>query len=204
MHHLMLLTKLEMFFLKSDEHLLKIGKELYEDDTFSDLTFVTEGSTFHGHSSLIFSQLPALAELVCHGCKYGHQKMVIILPGVDPNIMETALMEFYIKGDLTNLGSILNVIDVQTQQNISRISENTNDIDTSMHSDKTFNNTTANTHDFVESELNKFGEHDFESAVNVTDFVNGDGHFDANNSKSHEEFNFNNCILFQEITMAFV
>ena len=82
------MSNFTMFFLKSDEHLFKIWKELYEDDTFSDVTFVTEGSTFHGHSSLIFSQLPGLAELVCHGCKHGHQEMVIILPGVYPNIME--------------------------------------------------------------------------------------------------------------------
>ena len=78
--------------------------------------------------------------------------MLIILPEVDPNIMEAALMEIYIKGDPTNLGSISNVIDVQTQHNMSGILENTNDVETSMSRDKTFNNTTANIQEYVESE----------------------------------------------------
>jgi predicted RNA-binding Zn-ribbon protein involved in translation (DUF1610 family) len=64
-----------------------------------------------------------------------------------------------------------------------------------MSIDKTFDNTAAKRNDYVESELNKFGENDFESAVNVTEFVNDDGNFVDNTSKSHEEFNFNNCIL---------
>ena len=119
------ISNFTIFSLKSDEHLFKIGKELYEDDTFSDVTFVTEGSTFHGHSSLLFSQLPALAELVCHGCKYRHQKMVIILPAVDQNMMEIALMEFYMKSDPTKLGSILNEMVLQTQHSLTEISENT-------------------------------------------------------------------------------
>ena len=38
---------------------------------------------------------------------------------------------------------ILNVIDVQTQHNVSGTSENTNNVDTSMSIDKTFDNTAA-------------------------------------------------------------
>jgi hypothetical protein len=115
--------KCAMFYLKSDEHLFKIVKELYEDNTFSDVTFVTEGSTFHGLSSLLFSQFPALAELMWHDCKYGDQKIVIILPSVEQNMMEIALMEFYMKGDPTKLGYILNGIDVQSQQILTEMSE---------------------------------------------------------------------------------
>ena len=98
-----------MFFLKSDEHLFKIRKELYEDATFSDLTLVADGATFHGHSHLIFQQLPGLARLVCDGCKYAHDKTVIYLPGVKQEFIEIALLEFYIKGDPTKLRSVLNV-----------------------------------------------------------------------------------------------
>jgi hypothetical protein len=186
-----------MFFLKSDEHLFKIGKELYEDDTFSDVTFVAEGSTFHGHSSLLFSQFPALAEMVCHDCKYGHQEIFIILPSVEQNMMEIALMEFYMKVDPTKLGSILNVMDVQAQQILTEMSESTTHLDTYQGSNKTLINMTENTNynpvhndEYDESVISNLDENGFDS-----DFVTEDGKSYSNPSKTCEEFDFNNCIL---------
>ena len=111
---------LKMFFLKSDEHLFKIRKELYEDATFSDLTLVAEGATFHGHSHLILQQVPGLAMLVCDGCKYAHEKTVIYLPGVKQEFIEIALLEFYIKGDPTKLRSVLNVGSEPSEMNTTK------------------------------------------------------------------------------------
>ena len=92
-----------MFSLKSDDHLFQLAKELYEDDNFSDIIFVTDSASFYGHSSLIFQQIPSLSALVCKGCKYSHEKVVIFLPGVSSEFMEIALLEFYLTGDASKL-----------------------------------------------------------------------------------------------------
>jgi hypothetical protein len=111
---------LKMFFLKSDDHLFKVRKELYEDDTNSDLTLVAEGSTFHGHSQLIFHHVPGLSKLVCDGCKNTHEKTVIFLTGVKQEFVEIALLEFYIKGDPTKLRSVLNLGSESSEMNTTK------------------------------------------------------------------------------------
>ena len=94
---------------------MNIGKILYSDEIFSDVILVTDGATFHAHSSLLFSHLPSLTDLLCDGYKYGHHDVVYFLPEVHKTSMELALRDFYIQGNPTKLGIILNVIDVQEQ-----------------------------------------------------------------------------------------
>ena len=122
-----------MFFLKSDDHIFKIQKLLYEDDEYSDLTLVCEGSIFNCHSSLILHQVPALAELLCQGCQAAHMKTVIFLPGVQAELVEVALLEFYIKADPTKLRSVLNVSSVNTQENVVDVSEDTAKLHTKLN-----------------------------------------------------------------------
>ena len=86
-----------MFSLKSDKHLFKMSK----DKQFYDIIFVTNGSSFYGHSGLIFYHIPWLLELVCQGCRTGHQNIVISLYEVKP--------EFYLNGDPYKLKKVLNL-----------------------------------------------------------------------------------------------
>ena len=144
-----------MFYLKSDEHLLKIGKELYQDSIFSDIKFVTDGATFHAHSSLVLSNLPGLADLLCDNCKYGHQDIVIFLPSVHTSSMQLALEEFYVKGDPTKLGVVLNVIDVDIEQNTPDKSENITDDGTDFEFNCAVGNVTDKTSDEEISERGK-------------------------------------------------
>ena len=63
-----------MIYLKYDEHLFNIAKDLYEDDKFSDITFITDNGSFYGHSSLIFQHIPSLSDLVCVAVKQDMRK----------------------------------------------------------------------------------------------------------------------------------
>ena len=114
-----------MFSLKSDEHLLQISEKLYNDEQFSDIQFMTDNGTFHGHSSLIFQHIASLADLVCEVCKAGHEKLVIFLPGISTEWMETAMEAFYLEGNPTKLRSIFVVTNVNTQNETIQISKNT-------------------------------------------------------------------------------
>ena len=98
-----------MIQLKYDEHLLSIKKELLGDKDFSDDVFFTKQGIFHGHFSLILQQIPSLATLVCEACIANHQKIVFFLPEMGPDALSTALLEFYLKGDVDKLESILGV-----------------------------------------------------------------------------------------------
>ena len=44
-----------------------------------------------------------------HATIYSHEKIVIILPGVESEFIEEGLVEFYSKGDLTKLNLLFNV-----------------------------------------------------------------------------------------------
>ena len=114
-----------MIHLNYDEHLTNVTKELYYDEDFSDIFFITEKKTFHGHFSLIFQQIPSLANLVCEGCIASHEKIVIFLPEIGPDVVATALLEFYLKGDVAKLKSVLGVEDVDDQNANIEISEDT-------------------------------------------------------------------------------
>ena len=103
------------FSLRSDGHFAKLANELYEDNTFCDIIFITQNGSLYGHSQLIFQHLPSLADLMCEGCKTGHEKLVIFLPQVRPEVLEIALLEFYLKGDAEKLRDILCVTNVNTQ-----------------------------------------------------------------------------------------
>ena len=98
-----------MFSLKSDEHLFKMSKDLYQDKQFYDLICVTNGSSFYGHSGLIFYHIPWLLDLVYQGCRTGHQNIVVSLSEVKPELMEIALQEFYLNGDPYKLKNVLNL-----------------------------------------------------------------------------------------------
>jgi hypothetical protein len=123
----------KMFYLKSDDHILNIRKLLYEDDEYSDLSLVCEGSTFHCHSSLILQQVPTLTELLCQGCQAGHINIVIFLPGVMAELVEVALLEFYIKSDPTKLRSVLNVSSVTLHGNVIDVSKDTDKLHTQLN-----------------------------------------------------------------------
>ena len=86
--------------LKSSDHFFKLGKELLEDDQFGDIIFQTDTATFYAHSQLVFQPVNYISSLVCDHCRYGQEKIVIILPGVESQFLEIALMEFYLKGNL--------------------------------------------------------------------------------------------------------
>ena len=92
-----------MFSLKSNEHFFRMVKELYEDEVFSDIIFITENGFFYGHSHLIFRHIPTLTDLVCDGCRSGHEKLTIFLPQVRPEFLEIALIDLYCKGDVNSL-----------------------------------------------------------------------------------------------------
>ena len=68
-------------------------KDLLSDIVYSDLVFVAENTSFFGHSSLMFQLLPSLVTLVCEGCKACHEKIVILLPGVSKEILESAFIK---------------------------------------------------------------------------------------------------------------
>ena len=106
-----------MFFLKSDKHLEAVSKELYNDKYFSDIVFIVNKKSFYGHSSLILQHIDSLCDLLCGFCKDGHEQMLIFLPGVEEHFIETALAEFYLRGDPDKLRSILNVKSVKTKRN---------------------------------------------------------------------------------------
>ena len=105
-----------MFFLKSDKHLEAVSKELYNDKYFSDIVFIVKNKSFYGHSSLILQHIDSLGDLLCGFCKDGHEQMVIFLPGVDEHFIETALAEFFLRGDPDKLRSILNAKSVKTER----------------------------------------------------------------------------------------
>ena len=52
---------------------------------------------------------------MCEGCRTGHEKLVIFLPQVRPEVLEIALLQFYLKGDAEKLKDILDVTNVNTQ-----------------------------------------------------------------------------------------
>ena len=168
-----------MFYLKSEEHLVNIGKSLYEDKIFSDLLFITDGATFHAHSSLLFSYLPSLTDLVCDGYKYGHHDLVFFLPGVHKNSMELALQDFYTRCDPTKLAVILNVRDVPTQQDVTELSSSISD-----PAGKEISNITA---DCIESEITDFADNN-PGPVAINDEI-------GNNVEEKNLFDFNNFIL---------
>ena len=96
-----------MLLLKASDHFFKIGKELFEDQQFGDIIFQTDTGILHGHSQLVFPRLKYVSSLACNPCRIGHEKVVILLPGVEAEFMEIALMEFYLKGDARKLDLIL-------------------------------------------------------------------------------------------------
>ena len=108
-----------MFSLKSDNHLEDLVKILLGDNIFSDIVFVADSSSFYGHSSLMYKLLPSLANLVCEGCKVGHEKVVILLPGVSGEFLELALKKFYLNGDVTDLSFVLNGNNLEKHVEIS-------------------------------------------------------------------------------------
>jgi hypothetical protein len=124
-----------MFSLKSDEHLLTIAKELYEDKYFSDIIFIVNNTSYYGHSSLIFQHVDTLANLCCDICKYGHDKIVIFLPGVEEEFLEIALLEFYLRGDPVKLRSIFNVTSVKTETIQSDVSKDTDEFPIEIYND---------------------------------------------------------------------
>jgi len=96
-----------MIQLKYDDHLFSISKNLFDDEYFSDIVFITKTRTFHGHLSLLLSHIPSLANLLCVSCMGNHEKIVIFLPDVGQDAMATALVEFYLKGGVARLKAIL-------------------------------------------------------------------------------------------------
>ena len=84
------------FSLRSNGHFFNLANDLYEDDNFSDILFITENGSLYGHSHLIFRHMPSLEWLMCEGCRTGHEKLVIFLPQVRPEVLEIALLQFYL------------------------------------------------------------------------------------------------------------
>ena len=66
-----------------------------------------KNSLFYGHFSLMVQHLPLLATLVCEGCIKSHQKIIISLPEIEPEFVETSLLEFYFKGEFGKLKDII-------------------------------------------------------------------------------------------------
>merc|ERR1712086_523107 len=109
-------TSLTMpFTLRSEGHLFKLARDLYEDDEFSDTTFVTMNGSFHSHSHLLLLHLPFLGDLVCEACRTTHERMVIFLPHVRSELMEMALLELYLRGNADKLGDILDMQSVKEE-----------------------------------------------------------------------------------------
>ena len=96
------------YYLRSSDHYYNVAKELSEDEVFSDLVFVTNTDTLHGHSALILPHLPALASLVNTTCT-GHTRLCIILPMIRTEILQAALLHFYMRGDVSRLENVLGV-----------------------------------------------------------------------------------------------
>ena len=105
-----------MLLLKPDNHFFMVGKTLLEDEETSDIIFRTETAKFYAHSHLLLHHLEFLSSLVCENCRYGHQKIVIILPDVESEFLEVGLMEFYLKGDATKLNNILGIKNADSNQ----------------------------------------------------------------------------------------
>ena len=78
-----------MIQLKYDDHLFSISKNLFDDEYFSDIVFITNTRIFHGHLSLLLSHMPSLANLLCEGCMANHEKIVIFLPEIGQDAMAT-------------------------------------------------------------------------------------------------------------------
>ena len=62
-----------------------------------------------------------------------HQNIVIFLPGVMPEVVEVALLEFYIKSDPTKLRSVLNVSSVTLHGNVIDASKDTDKLHTQLN-----------------------------------------------------------------------
>jgi len=114
-----------MLLLKSSDHFFRIGKDLFEEDRFSDILFITDTATFYSHSQLLVHHVQLLSTLICSQCRYGHQQIVVFLPGVQAEFMEIALMEFYLKGDSTKLNLIINANSAENNLSENVTSRNT-------------------------------------------------------------------------------
>ena len=114
-----------MLQLKSSEHFLMIGKELFGNDESGDILFITETATFSAHSHLLLQHVQLLPALVCEHCRLGHEKIVIILPEVSSGAIETALKEFYLKRDSSKLNLLFNANNVKEISKEESISADT-------------------------------------------------------------------------------
>ena len=102
-----------MLQLKSANHFSDIGRELFANDDCGDILLVTDNVTFSAHSLLLLQNVQLLPDLVCDQCRLAHEKIVIILPDTESDLVEIALREFYIKGDSRKLNSIFSVTSVK-------------------------------------------------------------------------------------------
>ena len=115
-----------MCHLKSSDHFVKIGKELFNDNQFGDILFKAGAETFSAHSYLLRQHVQLLSAFLCDQCCQAHEKTVIILPDVEPEFVKDALMDLYLKGDSRKLNWIFSADCVQNNQEDNVISKNTN------------------------------------------------------------------------------
>ena len=102
-----------MLQLKSANHFSNIGRELSANNDYGSILLVTDNVTFSAHSLLLLQNVQLLPDLVCDQCRLAHEKIVIILPDTESDLVEIALREFYIKGDSRKLNSIFSVTSVK-------------------------------------------------------------------------------------------
>ena len=101
-----------MLCLKFSEHLHEINKYLLTNREVCDVFFNTSSSTVSAHSHILLQHVPLLSSLLCQHCRSGHEKTVIILPDVEAEVVEAALLQLYAKGDSKALNYIFSANNV--------------------------------------------------------------------------------------------
>ena len=96
-----------MSYLNLNDHFLAIRKQILVDEESGDVVFRTGNKSFFGHSQVLLHHLEFLSSLVCDPCVNAHEKIVIVVPDVEEELLDMGLRELYIGGDSTQLKIIL-------------------------------------------------------------------------------------------------
>ena len=75
----------------------------------ADIFFVTDSATLHAHKAILLPLLPSLASLSCPSC-HDHQPLVLLLPGVNAHLLQSALELAYRQNQVGNLESIIGLV----------------------------------------------------------------------------------------------
>ena len=75
----------------------------------ADIFFVTDSATLHAHKAFLLHLLPSLASISCLSC-HPHEPLVLLLPGVNAQLLQSTLEQAYRQNQVGNLENILGLV----------------------------------------------------------------------------------------------